>query len=82
MRKKNDQAAKDPERTQAFNVDVSLHLAKHCARVGTVILYMSADYVFNGGLKSRIEPPYLPDAKTMPVNLYGRTRLAGENAVL
>lgn len=76
-----DEAAKDPDRTQALNVGTSLQLAKECARVGAVILYISTDYVFDGGIKTGIEPPYSPDSKTMPVNLYGRTKLAGEDAI-
>ena len=77
-----DRASEDPKRTQALNVDSTLHLTKECARVGAVIVYISTDYVFDGGLKSGMEPPYSPDAKTMPANLYGESKLAGEEAVL
>jgi S-adenosylmethionine synthetase len=35
------------------------------------------DYVFDG-----TTPPYLPTAKTNPVNHYGITKRDGENAVL
>lgn len=38
---------------------------------------MSVDYVFDG-----TSPPYTPSANTNPVNLYGRTKRDGEEAVL
>lgn len=77
-----DRASADPERTLALNVDSSKCLAKECARVGARLLYISTDYVFDGGVKSGILPPYLPDMQTMPINLYGESKLAGEEAVL
>jgi dTDP-4-dehydrorhamnose reductase len=40
-------------------------------------VYISTDYVFDG--KS---PPYAHDAPTSPVNLYGQTKLQGEQVVL
>lgn len=37
----------------------------------------SEDYVFDG-----TSPPYLPSSETNPVNLYGKTKRAGEIAAL
>jgi dTDP-4-dehydrorhamnose reductase len=77
-----DRASQDPKRTLALNVDSTLHLAQECARIGAVMIYISTDYVFDGGVKSLVFPPYLPDSKTNPINLYGESKLSGEEAVL
>ena len=45
-------------------------------------MYISTDYVFDGGVKSREFAPYQPAATPMPLNLYGETKRDGEVAVL
>lgn len=53
-------------------------LAEACREHGTVLLHVSTDYVFAGdGVR-----PYGEDAPTGPRSAYGRTKLAGERAVL
>ncbi|MDH2428931.1 dTDP-4-dehydrorhamnose reductase [Sphaerisporangium sp. TRM90804] len=53
-------------------------LASACADLGTRLVHVSTDYVFDGTTPA----PYPEDAPTAPVNAYGRTKLAGERAVL
>ncbi|WP_371781290.1 dTDP-4-dehydrorhamnose reductase [Streptosporangium subroseum] len=53
-------------------------LAEACASLGARMVQPSTDYVFDGTALD----PYAEDAPTCPVNAYGRTKLAGERAVL
>ena len=77
-----DRAAADPERTRVLNVDVCSRLAAVCASCGASLVYLSTDYVFDGGVKTGVLPPYPTDAPPSPVNFYGETKREGEKAVL
>nr|WP_260327363.1 dTDP-4-dehydrorhamnose reductase [Streptomyces sp. TLI_185] len=61
-----------------INGDGPRNLAAACARTGAVLLHVSTDYVFAGDA----DKPYAEDAPTAPRSAYGRTKLAGEKAVL
>ncbi len=53
-------------------------LALACAKTGSRLFHVSTDYVFAGDATE----PYPEDAPIDPVNAYGRSKLAGERAVL
>lgn len=75
---KVDAAETDEARAHAVNVDGPANIARACGRVGAGLVHISTDYVFSGALRR----PYEIDDETGPVNIYGRTKLAGESAVL
>jgi dTDP-4-dehydrorhamnose reductase len=74
-------AAEDPEnipKVTAVNADGTRAIAKACAAKGCKLIYLSTDYVFDG----KGSAPWQPDSTDYaPLNVYGRTKLAGEAAV-
>jgi len=63
---------------RAVNGTAVQSLAETCQDVGARLVHLSTDYVFPGDATE----PYAEDASVGPVNAYGRTKLAGERAVL
>ncbi|MEU1850088.1 dTDP-4-dehydrorhamnose reductase [Streptomyces sp. NPDC019990] len=73
-----DDAETREDEALRINGDGPARLAAACARTGAVLLHVSTDYVFAGDATA----PYAEDALTAPRSAYGRTKLAGEQAVL
>jgi dTDP-4-dehydrorhamnose reductase len=73
-----DGAERSEAAATAVNGTGVRHLARACADSGAILLHVSTDYVFPGDARR----PYPEDAPTGPVNAYGRSKLAGERAVL
>ena len=79
---KVDAAEEDQERAHAVNALGPENVAHACARAGADLIHISTDYVFNGLFEDGRRRPYEIDDETGPLSVYGRTKLAGEMAVL
>ncbi|MFT3956808.1 MAG: dTDP-4-dehydrorhamnose reductase [Piscinibacter sp.] len=72
-----DRAESEAELAHTINATATGVLAREAAALGATLLHYSTDYVFDGsGDTARGE-----DAPTAPINTYGRSKLAGEQAV-
>jgi dTDP-4-dehydrorhamnose reductase len=79
---KVDEAEGDEARAFAVNATGAANLAHACARAGARLIHVSTDYVFSGQFPDGIPRPYEIGDETGPLSAYGRTKLAGEVAVL
>jgi dTDP-4-dehydrorhamnose reductase len=79
---KVDAAEDDPQRADAVNAGGPRHIARACAAVGAELVHISTDYVFSGRFADGPPRPYEVDDEPDPLSVYGRTKLAGERAVL
>ena len=73
-----DKAEEEPEKAFLLNRDVPAFLTEAAEKVNGVLIHISTDYVFDG----RANSPYREDDPTNPQSLYGKSKLAGEEAVL
>jgi dTDP-4-dehydrorhamnose reductase len=73
-----DEAEDREEEALAVNGRGAANVAAACARSGARLVHVSTDYVFRGDGRR----PYAEDDPPAPRTAYGRTKLAGERAVL
>jgi len=73
-----ERAEHDAALCTRINADAPGILAEESARIGARIIHYSTDYVFDGTKGS----PYVEADAPSPLNVYGRTKLDGERAVV
>jgi dTDP-4-dehydrorhamnose reductase len=72
-----DDCELQPELAWKVNAEGTQNVARACQRRRIPILYLSTDYVFDGEKPE----PYLETDRPNPLNIYGLTKLAGEERV-
>jgi dTDP-4-dehydrorhamnose reductase len=72
-----DRAESEPAEAHTVNAETPARIAEELARTRGLLIHYSTDYVFDG----RKSGPYDEDDATGPLSVYGRTKLAGEQAI-
>jgi dTDP-4-dehydrorhamnose reductase len=72
-----DQAEKDEPLARAINSVAPAVIAEAAKKIGAALVHYSTDYVFDGSKNS----PYEENDPPNPLSAYGRTKLAGEQAI-
>ncbi|UCD75631.1 MAG: dTDP-4-dehydrorhamnose reductase [Phycisphaerales bacterium] len=73
-----DRAEEEPAIAEQINGWAPGVLAEEARNIGAAIVHYSTDYVFDGARRI----PYAPHDEPNPLNVYGRTKLAGERAII
>ncbi|MDZ8227138.1 dTDP-4-dehydrorhamnose reductase [Nostoc sp. ChiVER01] len=72
-----DKAESEPEIASAINAIAPLIIAQESQKLGAFLIHISTDYVFDGNQYR----PYQETDATNPLSIYGKTKLAGEEAI-
>src|SRR3569832_379337 len=72
-----DRAESEPELAARVNIEGPRNLAQAARETGARLVHISTDFVFDGSAAIA----YVPDSPTNPLSVYGRTKLAGEQAI-
>lgn len=73
-----ERAEEDGEAADRLNRGAAENLARAAEANGATLIHVSTDYVFDGTAHT----PYREDTAPSPLGAYGRTKLAGERAVM
>lgn len=79
-----DRAEAESEKAFSVNKEGVKHLAEYCLKYNIKLVHFSTDYVFPGNQSDEETFPggYPEKADTNPVNVYGKSKLAGEKELL
>ena len=72
-----DRAESDADMAGRINGEAPAVMARVAGELGALLLHYSTDYVFDG----TAHEPYTEDSPTAPLGVYGKTKLAGEEAI-
>lgn len=72
-----DKAETEPDKCFAINAQGTQNLVSVCEKIDAKFLYISTDYVYSGNG----ETPFIEADAPQPLNIYGKTKLYGENQV-
>ena len=72
-----DAAESDEATAFQINAEAPRVIAEESERLGAALIHYSTDYVFDGGKQGA----WLEDDVTAPLSVYGRSKLAGEQAI-
>jgi len=72
-----DKAESDVDQAMAVNARAPGVIGEEAARIGAWVIHYSTDYVFDG----KAGQPYAETDATNPLSVYGRSKLAGEQAL-
>ena len=72
-----DKAESEPELALRINGEAPGVMAEEAKKLGAAMIHYSTDYVFDGSK----EGPYVETDPTCPINVYGSSKLAGEQAI-
>lgn len=73
-----DRAEQEAELAWRINAEAPGVIADEAKRAGCGLIHYSTDYVFGGGSSPE---PFVEDHQKQPQNVYGRSKLAGEEAI-
>ncbi|SFH99332.1 dTDP-4-dehydrorhamnose reductase [Collimonas sp. OK307] len=72
-----DKAESEPDLAMRINAEAPAVMAEEARKLGAAMIHYSTDYVFDGTKTT----PYTEEDATCPINVYGETKLAGEQAI-
>jgi dTDP-4-dehydrorhamnose reductase len=72
-----DKAESEPELAKSINAIAPTIMAEAAQRIGATLIHVSTDYVFDGQKNT----PYTEQDTPNPINVYGQTKLLGEDGI-